>query len=227
MNNMQVALKHAEEEEKQFLQSISHDLKTPVMVIMSYAEAITEGIYMGTLEDTADTIKKEAIRLEKKIKQILYLNSLEFILQHEKETTPFRLDILVEELASKFRYLNQNFNWNFEMDEVSVSGNRDKLYVAIENIVENQMRFAESKVDFNLCLEGQHAILEIYNDGPQIDSDKVSRIFDYLYKDKKGNFGLGLAITKKIVDHHEGEISAVNRDDGQRIFIPLGSKSQQ
>ena len=107
------------------------------------------------------------------------------------------------------------------MDDVSIAGNRDKLYVAIENIVENQTRFAQSKIDFHLSLEGNYAVLEIYNDGPLIDADKVFRIFDYLYKDKKGNFGLGLAITKKIIDHHQGDILAVNRDEGVSFLIKL------
>ena len=62
MNKMQKELKRADEEEKMFLQSISHDLKTPVMIIMSHAQAIIEGMYIDSVEDTAEIIKNEAIR---------------------------------------------------------------------------------------------------------------------------------------------------------------------
>lgn len=66
MNEMKQALKQADEEERKFLQSISHDLKTPVMVIMSYAQAIMDGMYVDSTENTALIIKNEAMRLEKK-----------------------------------------------------------------------------------------------------------------------------------------------------------------
>jgi two-component system sensor histidine kinase CssS len=60
MNEMKRALRQADEEEKKFLQSISHDLKTPVMVIMSYAQAIIDGVYIESVDNMATTIKKEA-----------------------------------------------------------------------------------------------------------------------------------------------------------------------
>lgn len=68
MNRMQKELKKIDEEEKMFLQSISHDLKTPVMVIMSHAQAIIDGMYIESVEETAEIIKDEAVILEKKIK---------------------------------------------------------------------------------------------------------------------------------------------------------------
>jgi len=223
MNEMQYALKHAEQEEKMFLQSISHDLKTPVMVIMSYAEAIRDGIYMGTLEDTADTIKREAMRLERKIKQILYLNSLDFMLNHEKDITTFNLNELVNEIAEKFQVMESSFDWHLMLDmtleEMNFTGNREKLCVAIENIVDNQMRYAESKIEISLRKDGEWAEIEIYNDGPHIDQNNIGKIFDNFYKDKKGNFGLGLAITKKIVDYHEGEVVALNRTVGVGFVV--------
>jgi len=67
MNRMQRELKRADEEEKMFLQSISHDLKTPVMVIMSHAEAIIDGIFVKSSEENAEIIRDEAIRLKIKL----------------------------------------------------------------------------------------------------------------------------------------------------------------
>ncbi len=67
MNRMQKELKKIDEEEKMFLQSISHDLKTPVMVIMSHAQAIIDGMYIESVEETAEIIKDEAAILEKKL----------------------------------------------------------------------------------------------------------------------------------------------------------------
>lgn len=80
MNMMQRELKRADEEEKMFLQSISHDLKTPIMVIMSHAAAIIDGVYVESVEKSAEIIKDEALNLEKKVKQMLYLNTLDYVL---------------------------------------------------------------------------------------------------------------------------------------------------
>jgi two-component system, OmpR family, sensor histidine kinase CssS len=62
-------------------------------------------------------------------------------------------------------------------------------------------------------------VIEIYNDGPKIKDEHIGKIFDNFYKDKTGNFGLGLAISKKIVDFYKGNISAVNRDKGVSFII--------
>jgi two-component system sensor histidine kinase CssS len=62
-------------------------------------------------------------------------------------------------------------------------------------------------------------VLKIYNDGPNIDADHINNIFDNFYKDKTGNFGLGLAISKKIIDFYKGEIKAENNSIGVTFTI--------
>jgi two-component system sensor histidine kinase CssS len=74
-------------------------------------------------------------------------------------------------------------------------------------------------IRITLKKDGQYAVLEIYNDGPKIDEKHIRHIFDRMYKDKTGNFGLGLAISKKIVDFYKGEITAVNREKGVSFII--------
>jgi two-component system sensor histidine kinase CssS len=69
--------------------------------------------------------------------------------------------------------------------------------------------------------ENSYAVVDIYNDGPNIDAVHIDHIFDSLYKDKTGNFGLGLAISKKIIDFYGGEVNAVNRDKGVSFIIRL------
>lgn len=219
MNRMQKELKKTDEEEKMFLQSISHDLKTPVMVIMSHAEAIIDGIYIESVEKTAEIIKDEAVSLEKKIKQLLYLNTLAYSLENNSENTEFALYDLLCSIINRFELVNSKIQWNIGLDEVLIKGNAEKIQVAIENILDNGLRYAESKISVNLKKKDSFAILEIYNDGPNINPNNIDRIFENLYKDKTGNFGLGLAISKKIIDFYNGEIKAVNRDKGVSFII--------
>ncbi len=219
MNRMQKELKKIDEEEKMFLQSISHDLKTPVMVIMSHAQAIIDGMYIESVEETAEIIKDEAAILEKKIKQLLYLNTLSYTLENNSENIGFELHNLLFNIISRFEIVNSKIQWNLDIDKVIIKGNAEKIRVAIENILDNGLRYAERKIAIILKKENFVAVLEIYNDGPNIDKNNIEHIFENLYKDRTGNFGLGLAISKKIIDFYNGEIKAVNRDNGVSFII--------
>jgi two-component system, OmpR family, sensor histidine kinase CssS len=219
MNFMQEELKRADSEEKMFLQSISHDLKTPVMVIMSHAEAIIDGVYAESMEKNAEIIRDEAIRLEKKINHLLYLNTLSYVLENDVNMVKVNLRDLLGHIISRFEAVNSNIKWEADLQNLSTFGNMDKIQVSIENIMDNGMRYAKSKMKVSLKEKGSFAVIEIYNDGPKINEEHIGKIFDNFYKDKTGNFGLGLAISKKIVDFYKGHISAVNRDKGVSFII--------
>lgn len=221
MNTMRKELKRADEEETMFLQSISHDLKTPVMVIMSHADAIIDGIYVESVEKTAEIIRDETISLEKKIKQILYLNTLNYVMESDKEITEVNLGELLLHIVNRFEVVNSKIDWDLNIDDVFVKGNIDQMQVALENIIENGLRYVEDKININLKEEDSFVAIDIYNDGPQINEQHIDHIFDHMYKDKTGNFGLGLAITKKIVDYYNGEIEAKNREKGVSFIIKL------
>ena len=96
----------------------------------------------------------------------------------------------------------------------------DKLAsFSIENVLDNALRYAKEKIGVTLKVQNGFVVLEIYNDGDNIKSKNIERIFDNLYKDKTGNFGLGLAISKKIIDFYHGEIEAINREVGVSFII--------
>lgn len=224
MNRMQKELKHADEEEKMFLQSISHDLKTPVMVIMSHADAIIDGVYIDSVEKTAEIIRNEAMSLEKKIKQLLYLNTLDYVLTNNSESTSINMYDLLIHIINRFEVVNSKVEWDLSMDKIFINGNLDKIQVSIENILENGLRYANEKIAVTLREQGGYAVLDLYNDGPNIKSENIDRIFDNFYKDRTGNFGLGLAISKKIIDFYGGNIKVVNREKGVSFIIKLPIK---
>ncbi|WP_368488704.1 ATP-binding protein [Clostridium sp. BJN0013] len=219
MNVMQKKLKYAEESEKLFFQSISHDLKTPVMVIMSHAEAIIEGMYIDSVEKTAEIIKDEAISLEEKIKQILYLNTLDYMLENNTENKNMNLEDVLNKIIHRFETFNNNIKWDLNIKKSIIWGNREKVIISIKNILDNALRYAKTTIKITLKEENNFAVLEIYNDGNTIRNSDIERIFDSMYKDKKGNFGLGLAISKKIINFYRGDIKAVNRSNGVSFII--------
>jgi two-component system sensor histidine kinase CssS len=226
VNQMQKSLKIADEEERAFLQSISHDLKTPVMVIKSYAEAILDGVYLNNLEETAKIISQESSKLERKIRQLIYFNSLNYIMDNQKNVTEIRLNLLFKELYERFKLIRNDLQWKFDLNEISFTCNPEQISVAFENIIDNQIRYAETTIMVSLHQDNQQITIEIYNDGPQIIEADLSKIFNRFYKEKKGNFGLGLAISQKIIEFFHGTIQAVNRPKGVSFIIrlPINSK---
>lgn len=219
MNMMQKELRRTDDEEKMFLQSISHDLKTPIMIIMSHAEAIIDGVYVESVEKNAEIIRDEALSLEKKVKQMLYLNTLDYVLENNFENIEINLHRLLIHIINRFEVINNNIKWDIDIDEAIINGNVDKIQVSIENILDNSLRYANSKICVTLKKEGDFAVVGIYNDGPNIPEEHLSHIFDNFYKDKTGKFGLGLAICKKIINYYNGEIEVTNRDTGVSFSI--------
>jgi len=96
-------------------------------------------------------------------------------------------------------------------------GNPDRIRVSIENILENQLRYAATTIQVSLLDSGPSWVIEIKNDGPHIPEKDINQIFKTLYKGTKGNFGLGLNITQKIVHFYKGSIEVENQD-GQVCF---------
>lgn len=221
MNEMQRELKKANEEEKIFFQSISHGLKTPVMVIMSHAEAIIDGIYVESVESTAEIIKNEAVNLEKKINQILYLNTLDYVLKNNNKNAEINLCKLLLSTIKRFKLINSKIIWKIEADETFIYGNLEKIEVVFENILDNQLRYAKETIKVSLKPKDIYAEIEIYNDGSKINENHIEHIFDNMYKDKTGNFGIGLAVCKKIIEFYQGEIFAINRELGVSFIIKL------
>ncbi|MBQ9922846.1 MAG: HAMP domain-containing histidine kinase [Clostridia bacterium] len=215
MNKMQDALRRADCEEQTFLQSISHDLKTPVMVIMSHADAIIDGVYIDTPENTAKIIKDEAINLSKKLKKLLYFNTLSYSLDNYSESEPLYLDKTVLGIIERMTPLKPSVFREPELEATEIFADREKITVAIENVLDNAIRYAQTEITVTL----KNRTLEIYNDGKNIPEEHIENIFNNMYKDKTGNFGLGLAISKKIITYYGGSIKAENRPDGVCFII--------
>ncbi len=155
--------------ERDFLQNISHDLKTPVMVIRSFLQAIKDGIFpKGDLETSLDLIDEEAERLEKKIKDLLYFSKLEYLSYEKNNFTLFPLDELVVKNVNKFKF-DESINFQLNLENIDIIGDRDRWSIVIENILDNALRYAESKIFIDLLEVEDKILLKIGNDGPHIE----------------------------------------------------------
>ncbi|OIK10738.1 histidine kinase [Bacillus sp. MUM 116] len=215
INMMQESLKKMEMEEEIFLQSVSHDLKTPIMVIRSYAQALQDKVYLhNSFEDTVSVIIKEAANLENKVEKLLYLNSLDYILPRKNDFKQINLSSTLKDIILRFS-LNQNrIKFSTTLRDVEIFGDEEELIVAFENILENNVRYASSTIwlSTNIVKHKDKEFVEIsfQNDGPPIESETLKQLFNHFHKGKNGKFGLGLFITKKIIQFHNGDVHVEN-----------------
>lgn len=218
LEKMRDSLKIAEERDRQFLQSTSHDLKTPVMIIKGYAQAILDGVDVKSETSAAEVIQKESERLERKITQLLKLNTLGHALEYNENREIVRVDRILRSLISKFKVVRPELNWKLALKELEVNGDPEALLIAFENIIENQLRYAESSIEIVMTIQNKIEVI-ISNDGPPFQIEDPSDLFDIYKKDKDGKFGLGLTIVKQVIKAHNGTISAYNSNKGVEFKI--------
>ncbi|MGL4873909.1 MAG: ATP-binding protein, partial [Clostridium sp.] len=86
-------------------------------------------------------------------------------------------------------------------------------------IIENSLRYVKEEIEIKLYKTNEGITIEIFNDGEKIKEEDLKNIFENLYKGKSGNFGLGLYITKRIIDYYKGNIYVRNEEKGVRFYI--------
>jgi two-component system sensor histidine kinase CssS len=213
---------YQEEMQRSFLQNISHELKTPVMVIRSFAQAIRDGIYpKDDLDSSVAVIDDEAERLEKRIKNLLYITKLDYLNTNGFTSEIFSLDELIKNVVERLSWSRTDIDWQLELPSTEIKGDLELWRVVIENLLDNQMRYAKNTILISLTNRGNNTLLRMWNDGPNIEAKVLNSLFTKYNKGEKGQFGLGLSIVQRIVNLHEGNIWAENNDNGVSFFVEI------
>lgn len=215
---MRKELLRQEQTKEDMIHNISHDLKTPIATIKSYGESIKDGIYpYDTLEKSVDVIIENADRLEKKVYSLLYLNRVEYLISQDGEGAKTPMKDLVETVILNIMVIKPDIEIITDLDEdVFFDGLEEPWRVSVENIMDNALRYAKSRIEIRL----HDQELTIANDGPCIDEDRLQVLFKPYEKGQQGKFGLGLSIVAKVVQANHYEVSGENTSDGVifRIF---------
>ncbi|WP_105615556.1 sensor histidine kinase [Vallitalea okinawensis] len=216
LKEMSKSLKEADNREREFLQSVSHDLKTPVMIIKGYIEAVKDGKYNTEDIEFLNIITDESNRLERKIIQLLRLNALDHVQRDKSTWEEVSIDRMIKNLVKKYKIICPNINWQLNLQQLEIIGDVESLLVAFENILDNQIRFAKKQIKIHISNKNE---IIISNDGPLISIENPEDLFESHTKDKQGNFGLGLAIVKRVIRIHDGDIHVSNSENGVEFSI--------
>lgn len=227
----------ADQQQKEMIAGIAHDLRTPLTSIEGYLEGIKDGV-ADTPEKQKryfDTIYDSAVSMEKMLNDLLTLSKLELgsiTLNCEKvrisDFLSFAKEIGQELKKDDFDYSISN---NTKSDPILYI-DTDRFSRVVNNIISNSIKYRRKDVRGKISLiisEYEHSVIfEIADNGMGVDNKSLSRIFDTLYRADKARSnvsdgsGLGLAVCKQIVELHKGMIWAqTNAEKGLSIFISL------
>ena len=210
--DMQTELAKQEKTKEDMIHNISHDLKTPIATIKSYGESIKDGIYpYGTVEKSVDVIIENAERLEKKVHSLLYMNRVEYLISQENGEKSINMKEVIQFVVQNIRFIKPEIEIITILDEIVFDGSEEPWRIVIENILENALRYAQTKIIIRL---NESEGLSIYNDGSQMEEDRIQTLFKPYEKGAGGKFGLGLSIVSKIVHAYGYQICGENAQGG-------------
>ncbi len=232
VNQMAADLQRSKALDRQFLMSVSHDLRTPLTAIAGYAEALTDGAVTDS-EQAGRIIKSNTDRLDMLVGDLLDLARL--------DANRFRLDIRSFDLGVVAARTVAGLQADPTKNEVAIDtsglasvlakGDPDRTAQAIGNLVDNAMKFAERTVWITCGVDEHMAIVRICDDGPGIPDADLPHVFNRLYtgaaqpERAENPTGLGLAIVRELVAAMGGRVKASNGAEGGaclQMDLPLG-----
>lgn len=233
-NEMAARLQAGQARERDFLMSVSHDLRTPLTTISGYAEGLSEGsIPEGDVRRVGSVLHAQAGRLSRLIEDLMLLSRLEarqFVLRPEPVG-----------LAAHIREVIDGFTARAEASRVAlrasladvgtVHADPDRIAQLVSNLMENSLRYTPEGGTITVALTstpGPAVAIEVADTGPGIDPEDLPHVFERLYVAQRyrpvrpQGSGLGLSIVKELVDAMGGVV-AVDSQPGQgtRVQVQL------
>ena len=218
INAMAANLERARGVERQFLLSVSHDLRTPMTSIQGYAEALTDGTSTDAQRAGA-IILSESRRLDRLVRDLLELARLD-----ARQFTMHQQSIDLSQAAQRsldgFRPSAQEADIDLVFSSAPsaahVNVDPDRLAQVMANLIENALRYTTSRITLGVALEGGYATLSVIDNGPGIADEDLAHVFERLYvsrhqpKNTESGSGLGLAIVRELVEAMEGTVQVTS-----------------
>ncbi|MBP1903947.1 signal transduction histidine kinase [Paenibacillus turicensis] len=227
--NMAYDLQQLEQMRKEFVANVSHEVQSPLTSISGYATALKQmNIKDEDRERYLNIIIDEAKRMSKMSDSLLKLSLLESQ-SHQLQLTSFSLDEQIRRVIVALQpgWSAANIQFDLHLQDVSLSADFDLLNQVWTNIISNSIKFSEQESWITVQLEqkGGNAIVRITDTGIGISSEDQKRIFERFFKAdrshsrKYAGSGMGLAIVKKIVALHQGEVTVESVEGQGTTFI--------
>jgi len=233
-NNMAESLDNLEKMRNSFLANISHDLRTPMTTIAGFIDGINSGaIPPEKHEYYLGVISAEVHRLSRLVSQILDVSRLESG-ERKFNFTDFDIAEMARIILISFEQKIENkrldVEFDAEDDEMIAFADKDAIYQVLYNLCHNAMKFSRENGKFHIYIRRstqKKIVVTVFDEGQSVSQEDTKLIFERFYKtDKsrgldKSGVGLGLYISKTIIDAHDEKIWVDSREDGCAFSFTL------
>ncbi len=229
-NKMLTEISSLDNMKDDFIADVSHEIKTPLSVIQGYAELLRkENVTKEEQEDCVNNICIAISNLKNLTSNILKLNKLEnqAIIQHEKYSLDEQLRCCV--LAMEEIIEEKNIELKIDLDEIDIVADKGLLEIVWNNLLLNAIKFNSygGFIKIELISQGTEAVVTVFDNGCGMEPHIVERIFEKFYQGDNSHSGngngLGMALVKKVVDLHDGDITVVSeagKGTEIKVFLP-------
>lgn len=226
VNRMARQLSTMERMRQDFVSNVSHEIQSPLTSIRGFAELLKkEDISRGDRMKFASVIEAESRRLSRLSDNLLRLSVLDSG-QGAPAMKRYRLDRQIESvlLTLEPQWSGRKIELDVSLARTTISGDEDLLGQVWINLLHNAVKFTPEggTIAVTLSLDDEKAVISVSNTGAGISEDDMLHVFERFYKADRargsGGSGLGLALSKKIVELHGGTISAKSEPGAGSIF---------
>ncbi|MBP2645624.1 MAG: integral rane sensor signal transduction histidine kinase [Firmicutes bacterium] len=224
---------------KNFISSVSHELKTPISLILGYAEGLKDNVAESEeqKEYYCSVIIDEAEKLDKLVKDLLDLSQVDSGYFH-LERTDFNLSSLLERISLKYNtvLMEKDINLKLEISPALwVNGDALRIEQIIVNFLNNALDHVDSKgiITIHSTTKSDKIRISVFNTGNPIPDDSINDLWLSFYKVDKartrafGGYGLGLSVVRAIQDLHHNTYGVQNVDGGVEFWFELDAINNQ
>lgn len=211
---MRRALEKSDEDRQNTLQYISHEMKTPIMVIEGYASSAMDGYYpKGTLEDSLKTILFQTDRMKQRVQDLLTIVRLDSLIPLEAQQNIPLLPCIQETIVLMGKEL-QDKQCNVDVKRnLVVRGSQQHILILLENLISNQVKYCKAAISISQAETPDSYLIRFCNDGPPIPENIRPNLFKPFVKGSSKGSGLGLPICKRIMHQLGGDIRLEESQD--------------
>lgn len=236
INNLAETLEKQEVLRKRLTADVAHELRTPLATLQSHMEAMIDGIWKPDTE-RLKSCHEEIMRISRMV------GDLEKLARYESENliitkTHFNISELIQHIIQNFErdFLNKGIELKFYGSQEIVFADKDKISQAIVNLLSNALKYTQQGGVVEVSVKGNENITEISikDNGSGILPEDLPHIFERFYRADKsrnrltGGAGIGLTITKSIVEAHKGKIQVQSKiNEGTEFIISLPKQESE
>lgn len=233
-NRMADSLEQVERLRKTMVADVAHELRTPLTNLRGYLEALNDSVIPPT-SDTFNMLQKENLRLVHLVdtlQQLARADAARAYLKREEIVISDLITQMVELHLPNFREKQIAVETRFSSKKLLVTADRDKLLQALQNLMENCWKYTPNKGQVLISVDHDSEVVKIdfHNSGPGISEDDLPYIFERFFRADRsrsrdaGGAGIGLAITRELVEAHGGHVGADSVPGDTHIWLVLPIK---